>query len=284
MSTYETFPENQSSYNYIIHPNTSRNESFFNIDNQQILSPLNSSLISSIDEDKFSEQSSKEDEGRYYVDKTKKSSFNFINPSIYPQNKKIKFVTYSVFKKKPKKKLKKKRYRNTNKVIHSKFGSDNITTRIQVNSMNSAFSYINEILSHVYKDENYKPKFKKIKSLYKKNYTKKNSEKIKKMALRELVNLDITGKYKNYDADFNRKVYEKIKDNEIVKNILDEKYINFFREVFYKNKRTINLNEHSINITINLSNKVKLYENLFREKDNEEYRDRVKQIIEKKFF
>ena len=76
---------------------------------------------------------------------------------------------------------------------------------------------------------------------------------------------------------------EKIKKNTFIKNILSITYKDFFNEIFYKNKRIIDLSKYGLKKIIILSSKVKLYENMFNEKMDEEYSKRVEKIIRKKF-
>ena len=76
---------------------------------------------------------------------------------------------------------------------------------------------------------------------------------------------------------------EKIKKNAFIKNILSITYKDFFNEIFYKNKRIIDLNKYGLKKIISLSSKVELYENMFNENTDEEYSKRVEKIMREKF-
>ena len=253
MSTNELYLEDQlqdqSLYSSIFPPKDNEPSNITDEPTQLYFSPI----FSRKNEEQFYEKN------KIDIDKIKKSSSKNKN---------------KINKKAKEKNLGKKKNR------HNKNGSDNIMTKTKRKLITSAISYVNEKIKYVYRNKKYKPEFKKIKY----DHKKANLGKIKKINLGDLIIQDVSKKYKNFEVDFNKKQYEKIKENEIVKSILNEKLIDFFREVYYKNKRTISLSEDNINSTINLSNKVKLYENFFREKDDKEFKDRVKHVIEKKFF
>ena len=87
-----------------------------------------------------------------------------------------------------------------------------------------------------------------------------------------------------FQSDYNKKELEKIKKNEVIKNILSLKYLDYIREIYYKNERIIDLSKYGLKKIIRLSNKVKLYEDIFKGKVvDENYRNRIEEIIREKF-
>ena len=168
--------------------------------------------------------------------------------------------------------------------MHDKYNKDNIITKIQVYAMNSITGYINEIVSKIDLGLGYIPKFNKIDYSYKRviNGSAFAANKIKTIG--NLLEVDSSPKYRNFARDHNKQEYEKIINNEIVKKILSQKYIDFFKEVFYKNERIIDLSKFGLRKIIRLSNKVKLYESMFKGENDNKYRIRVEEIIRKKFF
>ena len=157
-------------------------------------------------------------------------------------------------------------------------------TKIQVYAMNSITGYINEIVSKVDLGLEYIPKFNKIDYSYKRviNGSAFAANKIKTIG--NLLVFDSSPKYRNFARDHNKQEYEKIINNEILKKILSQKYIDFFKEIFYKNERIIDLSKFGLRKIIRLSNKVKLYESMFKGENDNKYRIRVEEIIRKKFF
>ena len=51
-------------------------------------------------------------------------------------------------------------------------------------------------------------------------------------------------RYKNSGENHNYKLYLKIKELATIKNILEENYLDFFLEVYYKSERNINLSKY----------------------------------------
>ena len=75
---------------------------------------------------------------------------------------------------------------------------------------------------------------------------------------------EISVKYKNKDKYINKKLYEQIKDNEVLNKIFEDNYINLFRNIYYKSKEKINLKEYGLNKDIYLSKNVKMFNNLLK--------------------
>ena len=50
---------------------------------------------------------------------------------------------------------------------------------------------------------------------------------------------------KNSDEFYNLKLYEKIKNKPIFKNLLEENYLEFFRNIYYKSEKRINLKKYT---------------------------------------
>ena len=167
--------------------------------------------------------------------------------------------------------------------IHDNLAKDNVTRRIQVYAMNSMIQFVNEIISKIDIGLENIPIFKKIDYSFKQNINSDIFEENKKKTIENFLETEISPKYKTFSSDSNKKEKEKIKKNAVIKNILSMTYIDFFKEIFYENKRIIDLSKYGLKKIINLSTKVKTYENMFNEKTDENYRKRAAQIIRKKF-
>ena len=161
---------------------------------------------------------------------------------------------FEITKVKKEKRVGRKRKRNHDGKEHTKYDKDNVHTKIQVNFITFLFSFINEILIYY----GIKEKFLDIAYKDKKDVTKDNVENLKTTEIGQILRKDITTKYKIQDKENNNKLYLKVIKNESIKKILSEKYINIFRNLYYKNKR--DLNDYGLNIQ--LSDKVKTYQDL----------------------
>ena len=159
--------------------------------------------------------------------------------------------------------------------VHNKFSTDNLLRKIQVHYLSFIISFLNEILEQL----NFKQKFFKLDYIFKKNVNMKFVESLKQKNLGEIICNKISSKYKKDDKNSNIKIYEEIKNNEILNNILSENYLKFFKKIYYKNNRNINLKEYGLDKDILLSKKVKLFEDLFKgnnTSDNDkEYQNKI---------
>ena len=159
--------------------------------------------------------------------------------------------------------------------VHNKFSTDNLLRKIQVHYLSFIISFLNEILEQL----NFKQKFFKLDYVFKKNVNMKFVESLKQKNLGEIICNKISSKYKKDNENANIKIYEEIKNNEVLNNILSENYLKFFKKIYYKNNRNINLKEYGLDKDILLSKKVKLFEDLFKgnnASDNDkEYQNKI---------
>ena len=203
---------------------------------------------------------------------------NFLNnifeePRNYSENKK------KYFKIKKVKKVGRKR-KNHNCPIgktHSKYDFDNIIRKIQVHFHNFLISFTNEILSNF----GIKKKFYKTEYKIKKNVKKENVDNLKFKAIGTILCQNLSTKYrKQYklDKEKNIKLYSEVIENESIKNILSQPYINIFRNFYYNNKRV--LNDYNLNIV--LSSKVKTYNDFLKDCSKDmEYVSKIEKIVKK---
>ena len=159
-----------------------------------------------------------------------------------------------------------------NQKVHDKFSTDNLIRKIQVHYMSFIISITNDILKAL----NYEKKFLKLDYTFKKNVNKDFFEKLKDQNLSYIINNNISYKYKNINIDTNKILYKEIKDDKIIKNLLEENYLTFFENVYYKSEKTFNLKKYGLDKIIILSNDVKMFKDLLKDNksndlDNENY-------------
>ena len=243
---------------------------------------------------KFVESSSEENEKTELENQNK---FKKENQKIKLENKNKsdksqhhKFKTWKEITKGPSKNLTGRKRKipiteDDNQKIHDKYRTDNVKSFIQVKVMSSIPQFANEIVNDPDLGLEEIPVFRKLDHGFTKNVNKKALEENKKKTIGDLLKIDISPKYKLFSSDSNKKEYEKMENNEIIKAIFSQKYIDYFNEVFYKNKRVIDLSKFGLQKTIRLSNKVKFYEDIFKgeKKDDEKYRIGVEEVIKSKF-
>ena len=89
---------------------------------------------------------------------------------------------------------------------------------------------------------------------------------------------------KNSDEFYNLKLYEKIKNKPIFKNLLEENYLEFFRNIYYKSEKRINLKKYTDDgrdeILI-LSDNIKTYKDKVEKFTDPEKREGYEKITRK---
>lgn len=225
------------------------------------------------------------DKNDYLITSSMKINFSsFQNDMIKneDQNNKIYFnIKKNISGRKPKIENKKR------KKYHDKYSSDNMIRFIQVHYLTFIRNYVNEILYIL----GFEQKFFDINYKCKRNVTKKAIEKLKASNIGDILCQKISPKYKDQakDEEKNLKIFNEVTKNSTVKNILEENYLQLFKDVYYKNKRNINLSNYGLNINIKLSNNIKTYEDLLKKKhinnsvNNEIYKKKLNKIVVKHF-
>lgn len=173
---------------------------------------------------------------------------------------------------------------------HGKSARDNIKTKIQVHYLKFLVQLLNEILNEIiYKDKKIECfYFYPLKYLFSKNISKNSFEKLKNTSIGDIFKENTSTKFRNPKKS-NIIVYnEVIKQNDKIKNILDQKYLDFFH-LYYLNIKQINLCKFGINQTIYLSS-VECYEDLLKKEKNRKnyinddtYFEKIEKCIKKDF-
>ena len=179
------------------------------------------------------------------------------------------------------------------KKTHDKKELSNILNKVEVDCHNSIPEFLNSFLDFVGHDK--KERFLKINPIYKKRVNKDFLDRKKNTKLYEIICLDISDDYTNYPLDHNKNLYENLKKiakekpiYQILLNFLDENYLFYFQNVYYKNERTINLQKYGIDAILPLSEKVGLFNDKFRSESFEDkelsYLNKVKESINLCYF
>ena len=181
---------------------------------------------------------------------------NEINNNLIKDNNREKKEITKRFKikniKRGKKKIK------DNKRTHNSDSLDNLFIKIRVHYLSFIISYINNIL----KELNYNLKFYKLNYKFKKISKKDKIKSLEDKTIGEIICNDISNKYKFKTINYNKLLYKNIENNEVLNKILSENYLQLFQKIYFRNKRKINLIEYGLDKTINLSNEVKMYNDL----------------------
>ena len=229
------------------------------------------------------EEEEDDDDSRYFISKNKSKEIT-PNEEIHSEIKRVLFKTSK--KNDISEKLlqnKTKRGRKTEPEgkpamkIHEKTDIDNIITVAQISYINFIVDLLNDLLKQI----GIQNKFIRISHKVKKNVKISNFENLKTKKLSDILLLEISPKFRSYDKDHNKKLLEAIQDMEEIKDILNENYLTFFKEVYYKSERIICINGKNISL---FGKKLKMYKNKIAEFKDEEYVEIFDKYVTDKYF
>ena len=150
------------------------------------------------------------------------------------------------------------------KQCHDRNKVDNLIRKIQVHYISFIRSFLNEITKYL----NFDKKFLKISYKIKKDVHKNKLKEIKQKTLGDIISSDISSKYLKNDKSYKKLIAKDLSKNELLKNILSQNYLTFFRKVYYKSNKRINLKLFgSEDKEINLSDNVEMFKDFLKKKD-----------------
>ena len=169
-----------------------------------------------------------------------------------------------------------------NRKKRRKFEKDLISMKIQCHYMTFMIKLINEILDFLKYDK--RDRFRDIQHSIKKDIKKEHFNQLKGQKLYEVITkkVSIKNRKNNYDEFFNLNLYKKLENDELIKNILNENYLNLFRKIYYKSERNLNLKEYGKDIDISLSEKIEMYRDI--KESDEEYINSLDKYVNKMYF
>jgi hypothetical protein len=168
---------------------------------------------------------------------------------------------------------------NNSLKLPRKFNRDDITIKNQVHYSNFIPEFVNFEL------ENYgiNGKFKKIDYQLKKKCNFNYINELNGKKLYEILIMKASSKYKNSGENYNAKLYERIKDIPVIKNILNENYLTFFRSVYYPSGREINLKKYTddnSDLIITLPMKIEKFMDKVNTFKDQDYAEAYKKCVE----
>ena len=178
-----------------------------------------------------------------------------------------------------------------NEKCHDKFGKDNLKTKIQNHYISFIIDYVNYNLLFL----GYRKQFYKISH---EDKIKMNFSSLKDKNIGEILQKNVSPSFNKVNFDENKKTFEEIKDEPGVKDLLSENYLDLFINVYYKNKRNLNLSKYGKNINIYLPNKkIKMFEDLLEKankkdgnvnkirenKSNKDYKEELIKSVENNY-
>ena len=179
-----------------------------------------------------------------------------------------------------KKNLRGRKRRIKKEEVHDKYWLDNIKRKILIHSINSLIQYTNLVIYRL----GYNEKFYKIKAKYKLKEKKDEIKSIKKMNIGQILCQELSSKYKNIVKNMNMIVFEKIKNEPIISNLLSESYSNFIKDIYCKYEKIINLGRYGLNENIYINSKIEMYMDLInKNKNDKRYVEKIKECFNRWF-
>ena len=183
------------------------------------------------------------------------------------------------------------------KKIHDRNEKDNIITKIQIHYRNFLISFINEVIQKVIFEDCYISKrfdkilnlkeylFNKIDHHFKSNTKREDMQFAESLKIKELISPSVALCKKYNIENKNKYIMEKIEalNNPILNQLLNNKYLVFF-DLYYNGKRNINIKEGLYSIDLELSHKIKLFNDLIGNyQDDEKYTANLKKFAVSNF-
>ena len=142
------------------------------------------------------------------------------------------------------------RKKKSEKVPHGNKSFDNIERKIQVHFLNFVISFSNDALRYYFKNSSFS--FKKINQKEKIKVNFNNVSKLKKSKIKDLLNSEISVKFKNFDKNENKKLLSQLKETWLDK-LFDMNYLDLFKYYYNNNKESrldaINFEKKKIPLT-----------------------------------
>lgn len=188
-------------------------------------------------------------------------------------------------KKKPFKVYKKyqrgrKRTRN-NGEIHSRNKKDNVTRKILIHSINFIRDFINFLL----KQFGFEVEFYKIDGNLKKKENKSELIKLRKSNVKEILCQKLSPRFKKEkNKDINEEIFKIVKKNSVIYNLLSEKYLKIFKDIYCKEDKIINLINYGLDKNIYINNKIEMYIDLVNKfREDSEYVEKLNEYAKEQF-
>ena len=164
-----------------------------------------------------------------------------------------------------------KKSKNKRKKSHGRECPCNIRTKLTIAYFTFLIQFINAVIELILCDENDVNQYKLKKLNHIKNITKELIKNLKNQKIKDVISCDIDSKNflgeKNENEEICQKIIQKSKKLE---KILNQKYLEFFENIFLKNKREFNLKKYGIDKCIFLNSDVILYKDFINNIKNKE--------------
>ena len=149
--------------------------------------------------------------------------------------------------------------------FHDMYREDNMSIKVQRHFLNFIIALLNIIFPHF----NYNKKLFKLDNEFKINIKKENVKSLNNKTIGDIITKKISQKYTsiNDKVKANKNICEEIKNIPILKEILSENYLVFFKKFYYKSDSSINLKDYGLDKDIIFTKDVKNFNHLLKENE-----------------
>ena len=170
---------------------------------------------------------------------------------------------------------------NSDNPIHGRGSFDNIQRKIQVHFINFITNFCNDAIKYYLQNSSFS--FKKIKQKPKIEVNFNTVSKLKKCSIKDVLNSEISSKYKHSNKNDNIKLLQKLKGSCLDK-ILEMNYLDLFK-IYYNNNIESPLKEINFGeVKIPLSKNTKSFYFLLKNENNQNIKEKIVEVAKLIYF
>ena len=170
---------------------------------------------------------------------------------------------------------------NSDNPIHGRGSFDNIQRKIQVHFINFITNFCNDAIKYYLQNSSFS--FKKIKQKPKIEVNFNTVSKLKKCSIKDVLNSEISSKYKHSNKNDNIKLLQKLKGSCLDK-ILEMNYLDLFK-IYYNNNIESPLKEINFGeVKIPLSENTKSFYFLLKNEKNQNIKEKIVEVVKLIYF
>jgi hypothetical protein len=173
-------------------------------------------------------------------------------------------------------------------IQHSKYKNDNKMAKIQRNYITFLIRFLNLIIYLLLNDKDYL--FCDIDGDYKSNVNQKNRASLNQKTIKEIIfEAPISGKITKKDINHNKTICNRLEEEgqKIILNILDQKFLFFFENIYYANLKKYDLTPFGLEFEVDLTKdkKIKTFKDLLNKEKllNLDYKNGMEKCVENYF-
>lgn len=171
---------------------------------------------------------------------------------------------------------------------HNRICPCNIRTKITIAYISFLVQFINSAIDLFLREENNINQYKIKKVFHSKKINKKFIEDLKQKTIKEIISDRISPKYLSNEKKENEKICQTIiEKNKELEILLNQNYMEFFKDIFYPSNQEVDLQKYGIHKTLFLNSNVILYKDFINNikkqggSDLDDYLKKINEVVKK---